>query len=272
MIKLFVSDIDHTMYDSEADKIPPSVVSAVKELKKTGIIIALASSRVMEGVTEYRRLFDLDHTNGYVLASNGTDVIRCADNKPLVNQPFKKEDILKLAQLAKQLNLVFTVTHQGVDITTAYTHIIDYDYSKVKLDVLVTHDVLKHLVSPVYHILLSKGDEDMHQYVSACEKIGAGRYNFIVSQKGVIDISPAGVDKRFGLLAIIADMGISYNEVAVIGDNDNDLVMFDGAGYSGCVANGSLAARQKADVVVPSCNQGGVAVFIQQLLNKQGAK
>jgi len=263
MIKMFVTDIDHTLYDSQADGIPQANRRAIACLLERGVTVCLASSRVMPGVASCASLLGLTGRGGYAMASNGSQVIDCRDGRRLVDRPFSLADIHELYELACQAGLVFTVSQGNVDVTTAYTHIIDYDFDKVRMDVIVTHDLWAHIDQPVYHVLVSRGSQDMHQYIEPLTARTGSRFNFIVSQSGVIDISLAHIDKASGLTAVMADAGVGPDEVAVIGDNDNDVPMFALAGLSACVGDGNALARQKAGHVVASCGQGGVASFIE---------
>ena len=46
-------------------------------------------------------------------------------------------------------------------------------------------------------------------------------------------------------------MGITLDEVAAIGDNDNDAVMLEAAGISGCVANGNSTGKRLLNISLP---------------------
>ena len=50
MIKLFISDIDHTLYSSELKCIPQANIDAIKAMMDQGIVICLATSRIYEGL------------------------------------------------------------------------------------------------------------------------------------------------------------------------------------------------------------------------------
>lgn len=68
-------------------------------------------------------------------------------------------------------------------------------------------------------------------------------------------------------LKIFADMyNLELSEVSAIGDGNNDLDMIKIAGYSGAMNNGVRELKELADVVVPDCNEHGLAQFIESLI------
>jgi len=53
-----------------------------------------------------------------------------------------------------------------------------------------------------------------------------------------------------------------------IGDQDNDLTMFEVAGLAVAMANAPPAVRAAADVIAPSNDEGGVAWALRELVLK----
>ncbi|MFI3229883.1 MAG: HAD hydrolase family protein, partial [Bacillota bacterium] len=58
--------------------------------------------------------------------------------------------------------------------------------------------------------------------------------------------------------------GIKREEIICIGDSLNDAPMIAYAGLGAVVANGSDAAKAYADIIVPSCQDDGVAYTIRK--------
>ena len=70
------------------------------------------------------------------------------------------------------------------------------------------------------------------------------------------------IDKK----EVIKDMGIPLDEVAALGDGDNDAPMLKAAGISGCVGNGSDLAKASADYILKPCKEAGAAEFINRYI------
>ena len=64
----------------------------------------------------------------------------------------------------------------------------------------------------------------------------------------------------------VHEMGWPIEQVYAIGDNNNDLTMLAAAGHGVAMANGNDAAKQAAESVAPPAVDGGVGLFMRELL------
>jgi len=83
----------------------------------------------------------------------------------------------------------------------------------------------------------------------------------------VLEAFAAGVHKWRGLDWIASQHGISRAEVAVIGDEINDVAMFEQAGLSIAMGNAIPRIKALADRVAPPNTEDGVAVAIGRMLD-----
>ncbi|MGN0185464.1 MAG: HAD family hydrolase [Aristaeellaceae bacterium] len=81
-----------------------------------------------------------------------------------------------------------------------------------------------------------------------------------------VEICDAGATKGAALAVLAQQLGISHDEIACIGDSENDLSMFDTAGLRFAVGNAVPELKARADVVLPDNDHDGVAAAIGQLL------
>lgn len=82
----------------------------------------------------------------------------------------------------------------------------------------------------------------------------------------VLEIFAAGVDKWRGLQWVARRHGIRPEQVAVIGDEINDLAMLAAAGCGIAMGNAIEPVKQIADHVTLHCDEHGVAHAIDRLL------
>lgn len=88
---------------------------------------------------------------------------------------------------------------------------------------------------------------------------------------GYIEICPPGVTKATGLAVVAANLGVDPRDVLVFGDMPNDLPMFEWAGWSRvAVANAHPEVLAAADEVTLSCEEHGVAAYLERLLDGLG--
>lgn len=82
----------------------------------------------------------------------------------------------------------------------------------------------------------------------------------------LVEVTPPGVDKATGVTRLCAHLGVDPGRVLAIGDQDNDITMFNAVGTAVAVANGSPGARSAAHWVAPSIDADGAAVAMQALV------
>jgi Cof subfamily protein (haloacid dehalogenase superfamily) len=80
-----------------------------------------------------------------------------------------------------------------------------------------------------------------------------------------LEIMNAGVSKGEGLKTAMKRRGLEAGEVIALGDEENDLLMFNAAGFSAAPANAREKVRAAADFVFASNAGEGLAVFLEDL-------
>jgi len=94
------------------------------------------------------------------------------------------------------------------------------------------------------------------------------RISYFPSGPNALELVADGVNKGTGLLRCADYLGISPEETAAIGDSGNDMDMLRTAALSVAVDNAAPEVKALADRIVPSCEDDGVAVLIEQLLSE----
>jgi len=94
------------------------------------------------------------------------------------------------------------------------------------------------------------------------------RFDVAATTSGLrsIEITNADASKGSALRHLCEELQIPAEEVMAVGDNLNDSEMLDWAGIAVAVGNADAAIIARADVVVPSCDEDGVAVAIERLV------
>lgn len=86
------------------------------------------------------------------------------------------------------------------------------------------------------------------------------------SQAYYLDITDRSANKGAGVLALSKLMSIPMVEIAVIGDGDNDVAMFEQAGLSIAMGNGKPAAKAAADFLTDGNGEDGFAKAIDRFI------
>ena len=77
MIKLLVSDIDGTIFDHTVG-VPKENVDALINLQESNVKLVLASGRAIPAMLEIAEKIKLKEYGGYIIASNGAEVLDLA--------------------------------------------------------------------------------------------------------------------------------------------------------------------------------------------------
>ena len=80
-----------------------------------------------------------------------------------------------------------------------------------------------------------------------------------------IHITHTKATKRHSLEILLDMLRVQKSEVVAIGDGNNDLPLFEIAGYKVAMENGSDELKIKADMIAPSVDKDGVAVALEKL-------
>lgn len=85
------------------------------------------------------------------------------------------------------------------------------------------------------------------------------------SGKKYLDIVSSGVSKGIALKKLAAFFGIEKSRIIAVGDNMNDISMFESSGISYAVENAEKAAKEAADFTAPDNNSDAIAYIIETL-------
>jgi Cof subfamily protein (haloacid dehalogenase superfamily) len=79
-----------------------------------------------------------------------------------------------------------------------------------------------------------------------------------------LEVMNTGVSKGSGLKTVMECRGLRGEEVIAFGDEENDIPMFDVAGFSAAPSNAREKVRQAADFVFGSNAEEGIAAFLEE--------
>jgi Cof subfamily protein (haloacid dehalogenase superfamily) len=104
----------------------------------------------------------------------------------------------------------------------------------------------------------------------AMQQALGGEATAVRSQSYYLDVTPPGCDKGTFVQAIAKRMGVSTDEVATIGDMQNDLAMFRKSGISIAMGNATDDVKKLATHVTASNEEEGFAKAIDMILRNNG--
>ncbi|MGH8176835.1 MAG: HAD-IIB family hydrolase [Steroidobacter sp.] len=88
----------------------------------------------------------------------------------------------------------------------------------------------------------------------------------IMSSDGVLSVLPAGVDKAYGVKAVLKELGVSHHNLVAIGDGENDIALFGLAEHAAAVRNADPALKRVADRTTHGAWCDGFLEFAHELI------
>ena len=92
----------------------------------------------------------------------------------------------------------------------------------------------------------------------------------VIFNKGAVMVLPTGINKASGLKVALAELNLTRQEVAAIGDAENDHAFLELCGLSAAVGNALPALKARADLVMQSDHGDGVVELIGKLREYSG--
>jgi Cof subfamily protein (haloacid dehalogenase superfamily) len=261
-----ISDVDGTLVTD--DKVlTAGAQAAVAELRASGIIFSIISSRPPRGV---RMLVEPLGITTPVGGFNG-GVIATPD-LAVVSQH------LLLPQVAR--DAVDRLSARGIQVWVFCGRdwlLRDPDGPYVPLEErtigfrpTIVEDFGSALEAAAKIVGVSKNFDVLEQ----CEhnvRAALGDSAFVVrSQLYYLDITHPLANKGAALSEIARLLGMPLAEIAVIGDGGNDVAMFERAGLSIAMGNASPQVQRKADLVTDSNGDDGFAKAIERFILGRG--
>ena len=111
-----------------------------------------------------------------------------------------------------------------------------------------------------FFLLTKKARERTRRIVSEFPELSSARTSYYA------EIYSSNATKGTALSSVADYLSVSKDEIACIGDGENDITMFQASGLRFAMGNAVPALRSMADVVVSSNNHDGVAEAVRSLL------
>ncbi len=256
MLKLVVFDLDNPLLDARK-RLDASVVEAIDRLKASGIKVGIATGRTA-GVA--RPFIDRIRPDAPVAYNNGSLIEH--QGEVVHESTIPPETLRKLIREAASAGLevvVYRHSHLLGPPSERMQFFEDYSelLSRFPVRITVTED-LDTLSAEAAHKLLI---EDPSGESPAFERLfHRGDVHVTRSQQFFIDVTPKSAHKGAAIQRIMKLVGVSPEETAAFGDNDNDAEMLAAVRFSFAMKNATIKAKQAAvHVTALDAEHAGVA-------------
>lgn len=273
MIKLFAMDLDGTSLDSNSI-LQEKTINALKKLDENGIKFVFTSGRATPSV---RYLMESTGIDNPLVTNNGALAFINKENL-IYQNPLKYEEVEELINFSQENKLFFQFydldtyysnrmcperfNHLEKDSTYGMNYQVNFSFSTKPLKELK----LRKNSAFKFQIFLDKNDSN--KLSTILEKVSEMGLYATTSSYGMIEIMQKNVNKFNGLSEISYLLGISKEEMAAIGDQDNDIPMLENVGISFAMGNAIDKVKEISDFVVSTNDEFGLVDAINIVLEK----
>jgi Cof subfamily protein (haloacid dehalogenase superfamily) len=258
--RLIACDLDGTLIAAD-NRMTGRVAAAVAATIEAGTPVIAVTGRPWQWVLDFARRHEL---HPYSVVSNGAAIVEVASGTVEHNG---LADGAVLGLMARIRAVVPGITF-AVDKVDGLAHepgFHDPDYlGEIRpqdLTELVEEGVIKLIVRRdglPSERLVELLDESVLEGVGV-PYAGWGEW---------VEILGSGVSKASGLALVADRLGLTAADVWAIGDEWNDVPMFDWAGTAIAMGNAPAHVQAAADRIAPTAADDGVAVVLEQLLDR----
>ena len=275
-------DLDGTILD--LDYISPRTIAAMEAVHEAGCANVVSTGRNLPIVPAAIKLPCVD----YYITVNGGQILDAAGNH-LVSKAIPQELALELAKWLHEegagLNCLTSTgayfENRLVSYMTQAVHRIDTSSTLTDdgLDKEITSQPNKFTVDDITPELMRiDGKTNFVEKMGACFDTRADleRDLAILNERGdlqiavvtptEIEITLVGVEKGSGVEWVTDHLGLTRDQTVAFGDSGNDLPMQPAVGTFVAVGNASDLVKSKADAIVDSMWDDGVAKWLEAAL------
>ena len=267
MFRLIASDLDGTIFNKQ-DSIPQDNLKAIDDLHKKQIPFAICTGKTYSVSKDLCK--DL-HAN-FGIFGNGNQIINLATGEEIARRTLTLAEIRTCFSMIQNQNLHVHAYTENSIITTKlmYMDLRTSILSKGKMNFQIVPSVLDYIEKENPIILklvisspsnLSKLKEDFEEKtnfsITYVKKTGIYKDAVIDKEYEYLDISPSDVTKGNALEQLRNYLHLQKEEVLSIGDNINDIPMFEASGMGVAVNNSYEEVKKVADFTTSQSAENG---------------
>jgi len=261
-ISLVLADVDGTLV-TEQKVLTRRTRSAVKALQDAGIRFAITSGRPPRGMA---MLFDPLDLNTPIAGFNGGLFVE--RDLTIVAQKTVPTDVARQAIDLIRTHGLDVWVYRGNDwrIAKADAPHVAREAWTVKFEPNVVPDVGEELDQIAKIVGVSDDQERVKRCEADAQTAFAGRATAARSQPYYLDITNKDANKGAVVEFLSGHMDVPAGEIATIGDQLNDVLMFERSGFSIAMGNASDEVKMRADATTDSYNDEGFAKAMERFI------
>ncbi|TLX73253.1 HAD family phosphatase [Labilibacter sediminis] len=264
--KMLVLDLDDTLLTDDY-KISARNKQRLMEAQEQGVLVVLASGRPTQAMMQYAEELNLSKYSSYIISYNGAIITDLKNNNTIFEQMLSKEEIHDLHDFCIDNKLHILTYKDNKIISDTESEFIEVENKLTGLPINKVECFKTEMnQSSVKCILL----DDPVRLKDFEPKLKSAKNNLSVaiSKPFFLEVMPKGIDKAASIQRLAAKLNIKQEEIIAVGNAGNDLTMVEYAGLGVWVDNVTPELRERADEIVASNNNDGVAEVVERFILK----
>lgn len=270
MYKAVFIDIDGTLRNDKRET-SNRTKEAIKKCIEKDILVVICSGRPKQSAQE----ISIDSkASPYIITSNGAQVFDYKENKTIFLNPMKKEACKKIYDLAIENDCKFIMNLEEKRIITRL------DNAAAPTDILLNepidefinnHDIMQCLIQDYSFEKVKSLKEKVEQIENVEIKNQSKALtnpNIMPNETTYYDIADIKTSKGLGVREFCKYYNLDLKDTIAIGDDYNDISMFNEVGLSVAMGNANDYVKSKANLITKTNNEDGVAVFLENFLER----
>jgi len=255
-IRLLALDLDGTLLN-ERYELNEEVREAVIRIQAEGMTIVVATGRDKKSADPFLQALE---ANRYAITSGGALI--WVDGIFIKHSDFRAIEVINVLELGQKYNAGIFVDQPeqswrlgNKNYLEMYSHIGNITPSYQIEDLLNPLPVKITLIHENKILMEIRQQLEVHYPL----------ISKVFSSENILDLCPYGTDKGAALKRLSKKLGIRKNEIASVGDSENDISMFLASKLSFAMGNAPIQVKQAASFVVPTTSENGLVFAIDSL-------
>lgn len=268
-IKLAAIDIDNTLLTSAPEhKLTTENIQSIQQALQLGIKIVLCSARPLAGVKRFLKQAGITSNDQYVIVDNGA-LVQTVTGKTLATHTLAQQTVSQLAQFCQQNHWHYNAIDSTSTMCTTDMRVGFYTV-QLAAKYQAPLQVFNHIADFSQRTFAKFGITEVPEILDEIEpeiqqKFGSNYY-VVRSRPFLLEILDQNANKGQALTDLAQELRLKKQETMAIGDEINDLPMFEAAGFGISMGNGGPAVKKAADHITDDNDHSGVGKALHKFI------
>jgi len=264
-IRAVICDLDDTL-KSKDRPLSEFTFKSIVALRNKGILFGIATGRSSNSVRRVLKEIHLLELCDVVITMNGAQEHDMKYDRKHNFYPLDKKTLIEIGKIFEPLDLNYCLYDNDYQFAKRDDHAIQR-IAKNNLSI-PTFFELKDLPDILFSkIMFLVPNEKKEVAMALFNQHKTAQVRGFFSDPDLIEVVDSRVSKSYAIEQFCQQHGFTIANAMAFGDHNNDVEMLQDCGIGVCVSNGNPEAKAAADYIALSCEEDGVAHFLNDFLN-----